>query len=284
MAGLPYIVKEIQVPRASGRPKKKGKRGIGGFGHGVKRALGTRATPEEREKAIEKCLRRIYPGRGREAFRDFLRGLLDQNALPLELLEDVPERLGKAGRTRFDQLYDACMFLAFPTYRGITNRKAFGPDAPGDMRLWRAIYPRELGVTHVVLRARSFQEAFALACDYACRLTLRDQKRIPVDLTVRVMFIGDYAVSRMVAIRHAVRGRTRSNRQTGPGRTFSRKDILGARLVAIGRKDGDAYSIFRYVEDRELKILFSKKGITRVSAVDIETFPSKEEPPPYDDP
>ncbi len=265
------------MKKTSGGTSKRGS----GYSYTASRPRGKPPEGKEREKAVEKCLRRIQPGRPREAFREFINALLDQNAIPLELLKEVPGKPGIVQKTRFDQLYDACMFLAFPNYRPIVRAKAFGPEPPADLKLWRALFPKDLGVTHVIVRACSFQEAFALACDYACRMTLREKRHIPTDLTVRVQFLGDKAASRMLDIRHAVRDRTRrvGNHE---GRAYSPKDILGARMVAIGLKNGK-YSIFKYVEERDLRHA-EKAGLRRTSAIDIETFLPKEDPPPYDCP
>jgi hypothetical protein len=240
-------------------------------------------TADGRKALIEECVQRVGRPTDREAFREILTALVENNAIPAGLLTTVPQRSTKAGKTRFDQIFDACMFLAFPEYRPIVRDKAFGPIAPPDMRLWRALFPKEYGLSHVVLRARSFQEAFALACDYACRLSLREKRRIPTDMSIRVQFMSDPSVARMLDIRHAVKDLTRraSNLR---GRRYSAKDIIGARLVAIGRKDGNNYSIFKYAEDKDLKRIAELRAEVRVSAVDIETFRPKETPSPYDVP
>ncbi len=236
----------------------------------------------EAQKVIEECVRRIGRPTDRDAFREILTGLVKNNVVPISLLTTVPQRSGKAGKTRFDQIYDACMFLAFPDYKPLTRDRAFGPEAPEDMRYWRALFPKEFGLSHVILRACSFQQAFAFACDYACRLSLREHRRIPDDLSVRIQFVSDSQAARMLDIRQAVRHRTRiaSNLR---GRQYSAKDIIGARLVAIGRKEGDGYSIFKYAEDKDLKRIAELRAEVRVSAVDVETFRPKETPLTYDD-
>lgn len=238
---------------------------------------------EGRKALIDECVRRIGRPTDQEAFREILTALVENNAVPASLLTTVPQRSTKAGKTRFDQIFDACMFLAFPEYRPIVVDKAFGPTASPDMKLWRALFPKEYGLSHVVLRARSFQEAFALACDYACRLSLREKHRIPTDMSIRVQFMADISVARMLAIRKAVKDRTRlaSNLR---GRRYSAKAVIGARLVAIGRKDGNNYSIFKYAEDKDLKRIAELRAEVRVSAVEVETFRPKETSPPYDVP
>ncbi len=238
---------------------------------------------EGRKALIDECVRRIGRPTDREAFREILTALVENNAIPAGILTTVPQRATKAFKTRFDQLYDACMFLAFPEYRPIVKDEAFGPTASPEMRLWRALFPKEYGLSHVILRASSFQEAFGLACDYACRLSLRERRRIPTDMSIRIQFMTDAHVARMLAIRSAVKDRTRiaSNLR---GRKYSAKTVIGARLVAIGRKEGNNYSIFKYAEDKDLKRIAELRAEVRVSAVEIETFRPKEASPPYDAP
>lgn len=238
--------------------------------------------PKSREKILDECVMRITAPKEREAFRQFLEALLAENAIPIEILASIPDKAPVVGKTRFDQLYDACMFLAFPEYRPIVKERAFGPLADPLMRLWRVLFPKSMGLSHVIIRATSYQEAFALACDYACRLSLRMFCRIPADLAIRVIFMSDKAASRMLDIRHAVRDATRKKSNL-KGRLYSHKDIVGARLVAIGRKDGKYYDIFKYAERMDLRRIMLKKAETRTSAVDIETFRPKEPRSPYDE-
>ncbi len=231
-------------------------------------------TSEERAALIEKCVRRVTRSRDRDLFRQVLTDLVANNAIPADLLKDLPLRAQEAGKTRFDQVYEACMFLAFPPYRASLMDKMFGPDPPEKLRLWRVILPREFELSHVVVRAQSFQEAFALACDYACRTTLWEKRRIPEDLTIRVHYMSDRSVSQLVGVRQAVRA---ASRKTGslPGRKYSPKDIMGARLVAIGRKSSGSYEIFKYAEARDIKRVLETPGLVRTSAVEVETFRPK---------
>ena len=288
-----YIGPVPEVSAMTGR--KTGKKPPKKYGESPKRAARRAAMREERrleKKALEaegrralidECVQRVGRPTDREAFREILTALVENNAIPANLLTTVPQRSTKAGKTRFDQIFDACMFLAFPEYRPIVRDKAFGPIASPDMRLWRALFPKEYGLSHVVLRARSFQEAFALACDYACRLSLREKHRIPTDMSIRVQFMADPHVARMLAIRNAVKDRTRKASNLR-GRRYSAKAVVGARLVAIGRKEGNNYSIFKYAEDKDLKRIAELRAEVRVSAVEIETFRPKETPSPYDVP
>jgi len=158
------------------------------------------------EDRIEACVRRMASPKERPYFRAMLADLLENNALPLDLLERIPEPPDEVGKTRFDQLYDAAMSLVFPGYREETLGRLLGPTAEDRERakIWRAMFPSKFGLSHVLLRAPTFQEAFALSCDYACRMSLRIYRRIPADLTVRVQFVSERAVRRMLDIRWSI--------------------------------------------------------------------------------
>ncbi len=224
-----------------------------------------------RRKLVEECVDRICRPEEREAFLEVLWALVENNVIPASLLTTVPQKASKAGSTRFDQIYDVCMFLAFPDYAGKVRERAFGPGAPESLKLWRVLLPKEYGLSHVVIRAQGFPEAFALACDYACRLSLREHRRIPGDLTVRVQFVPDQSAARMLDIRRAVKYRQRVLSGT-KGRQFSAKDVAGARLVAIGPREGNHFSVFKMAENLDLRALEERRGIRRLSAVDKETF------------
>lgn len=137
-------------------------------------------------------------------------------------------------------------------------------------KIWRVVVPERFGITHVLLRAPTFQEAFALACDYACRASLRLYQRIPADLTIRVMFMSEKALRRYLDIRWSNRMRQRKQFQM-EGREFTPRQIYGARLVALGRPDDPRYSIARYSESKDLKRLHKERGISRTSAVESES-------------
>lgn len=228
---------------------------------------------------MERCVHRIAGTKDREAFREMLSALVENNAIPIELLETIPDRADTTGRTRMDQIYEACMFLALPRYRDSLREKVFGPEAKEDMRLWRVMLPKEFGLSHVVVRAESFSEAFALGCDYACRSYLQMRRKVPEDLTIRVQYMSDARVSKMHQVRRAVRALGRK-KGTLPGRKYTYKEIAGARLVAIGRKDSGSYSIFKYSEKKDLQRILEERDVMRVSSVETETFRKKRPLPP----
>lgn len=225
-----------------------------------------------RDERLDECARRIASPKERPWFRELLRQIADGNAAPLELLEQIPVPPEQAGKTRFDQVYDACDMLAFPGYRPETLERLLGPGAAvaPETKIWRAMFPPRFGLAHVLLRAESFQQAFALACDYACRASLRSSGGIPPDLTVRVQFVGEKAVRRMLDLRWANRVKKRRQLQL-VGREHSPKELSGARLVALGDPGSPGYRVFRYAEKRDLLKVLKSSGRVRVSSVETET-------------
>lgn len=226
---------------------------------------------EEADEKIEACLKRVFTPKERDHVRPILRSLVYGNAVPMEILESIPQPAKEVGKTRFDQLYDACMYLAFPGYHERTMEKLLGPGfgVDSELKIWRAAFPDKFGISHVVLRAKSYQEAFALACDYACRMSLKISGKIPGDLTIRVMFVSEKAVRKMLNLRWANRVNRRRKFQR-IGRVYSPKEILGARIVALGRPDNPSTKVFRYAETRDLVKILKAKGLVRVSAVEAE--------------
>jgi len=230
--------------------------------------------PVEVEKRVERAVKRFAPKAWRDQsyFKGLLRSMVMTNAIPMDLLEEIPIDAGEAGKTRFDQLYDAAMFLAFPGYRDTTLKKLLGPGIHfgPETKIWRAAFPERFGISHVVLRAPSYQEAFSLACDYACRMSLRSFGNIPADLTIRVLFMTEKAVRRMLRLRWANRVIKRRELQL-IGRVYSPKEIMGAKFAALGDpRDRERYSIARYVEGKDLDKIMNMRETVRISAVDAE--------------
>lgn len=229
--------------------------------------------PKTKDRRLESYVRRISSLKEREYFRTMLGELIENNSLPLDLLEHIPEPPEKVGKTRFDQLYDASMSLVFPGYMRETLDRLLGPTAEErtNTKIWRGMFPAKFGLSHVLFRASSFQEAFALACDYACRMSLRIHKQIPVDLTVRVQFVSERAVRRMLDIRWANRKRQRKKFKL-VGRVYTPKEVYGARLAALGDPSDDQYSMAKYAEVRDLRTILKQKDLVRISSVEKETF------------
>jgi hypothetical protein len=224
---------------------------------------------------IETALDRLGSRKDREYFSEMLKDLIDNNSIPAELLDFIPLNSGLTGKTRFDQLYDASMYLAFPPYREDTLKRMLGEDPDPELKVWRVVLPEKFQVAHVIIRAASYQDAFALACDYACRVSLRLYRKIPVDLTIRVMFMGEKALRRHLGLRWANRIKKRKQLQL-EGREYSMRQVNGARLAAIGHHNNDPRrSIAKYADVRDLVRTREKAGLVRISAVESETVQRK---------
>ena len=227
----------------------------------------------ERNRLLDEAAKRISSPKERKYVRALLEDLVTNNTLPIELLRRLPAPPEDTSKTRFDQLYDAAMFLAFPGYRGETLEKLLGPNVKtkSKTKIWRAIFPAKFRLSHVLLRAPTFQQAFALGCDYACRMSLRLYRQIPSDLTVRIQFVSEKAVRRMLKLRWANRVKRRKQLQL-VGRVYTSKEITGARLVALGDPKTPEHTIFKYAEARDLRKILRMQEKVRVSSVETETF------------
>jgi hypothetical protein len=195
-----------------------------------------------------------------------------QGVVPLDLLKTVPLPAQEAGKTRFDQLYAAAMALVFPDYREETLRRFLGPEEPvGQDKVWRICFPEKFKIAHVFMRAGSFPQAFALGCDYACRISMRAFGRIPADLTIRVMFVSERALRRFLDMRWAAKTHIRMQLKL-VGREFTPRMIQGARLAALGHPDSPMHSIAKYAEMKDLDRVRRSHGLVRRSAVESEVF------------
>lgn len=225
------------------------------------------------DRAIEACVKRIGNPKDAQYFREMLTGLVRNQVIPVDLLEHVPLPARTAGKTRFDQIYDATMSIVFPGYRRETLEKLLGPvgDEEGT-RIWRAVFPEKFGVAHVLLRAETYQEAFALAADWACRCSLRLHHRVPHDLTVRVIFMGERALRRYLDMRWASKTLKRRELKL-VGRDFTYRQVNGARLAALGHhpKTDPRHSVAKYAEMKDLQRVRERAGLVRISAVEHES-------------
>jgi hypothetical protein len=131
--------------------------------------------------------------------------------------------------------------------------------------------PEKFGLSHVLIRATTFHEAFSLGCDYACRMSLRLYQRVPTDLTIRIQFVSEKAIRRMLDLRWANRVKKRKQLQL-EGREYTPKELMGARLAAVGTPKHPYFSIAKYAENKDLKTIRKRLGVTRPSAVESETF------------
>lgn len=239
----------------------------------MKGSKGSKETQEGTKERLERCIKRIATPRERELFREVLSALVEHNSIPLELLEVIPKPPYEVGKTRFDQLYDAALSLVFPSYDTETLKKFLGPNVKdlNNTKIWRAFFPSKLNISSVLFRASSFQEAFGLACDYANRVSLRLYKKIPTDMTIRVQFVSERSLNRMLSIRWANRKKAREKYKL-VGREFSSKELSGARLAALGNPKGKNYSIFKYADAKDLRMILRKMNKTRISKIEKESF------------
>jgi hypothetical protein len=228
------------------------------------------------EQLVDLAVRRFARGSDKEYFRELLTKVVNQNAIPLEVFDEVPSSPLVAGKTRFDQIFDAAMFLAFPSYRPETLAALMGPQSSlvPDTKVWRVMFPPQYGVSHVLIRAASMQEAFALGCDWACRQSLRVWGRVPSDLQLRIHFVSEKAIRRKLELRWANRVHKRRQLQL-VGRVHTSKEILGAKSAALGRPDDRMYPVARYCEARDLKRLLRERDVVRVSSVEQELHPGR---------
>jgi hypothetical protein len=223
--------------------------------------------------AVTKCLKRFRGEKEKQYLASLLRAMLLNTAIPIDLQDSVPASPAEIGKTRFDQLFDAAMNVAFPSYRPETLKRLLGPQASmtEQTKIWRVILPPRFKLAHVLIRADSFQEAFALACDYACRATLRVFGKVPADLTVRIMLVTEKAIRRRLDMRWANRVNKRRQLQL-VGRMYSPKEVQGARLAAIGYPSSPHFRLARYVEKKDLGRILKSKGLVRMSSVESEVF------------
>lgn len=227
----------------------------------------------EVEAAIEKCTEKFF-GSEKKYLSHLLRMMLMSNTIPIDLLEYVPVQSPDVGKTCFDQLYDAAMEIAFPDYSPETIQRLLGPNADkstSKTKIWRVVLPPKFKLAHVLIRADSYQEAFALACDYVCRVSVRVYGRIPADLTIRVMLMTEKAMRRRLDIRWANRSIKRRQLQL-VGRIYTPKEVQGARLVALGHPEDPNFKVVRYIEKIELSKIAKAKNLSRVSSVESEVF------------
>jgi len=237
-----------------------------------KKALRRPLDRAEVDKRITTCLKRLRCGKDAPYFRSLLEAMIYQGVIPEDLLKTLPVPAQNGGKTRFDQLYGAAMSLMFPEYREETLRRFLGPGVPIDEdKVWRICFPEKFRVAHVFMRAGSFQQAFALGCDYACRLSLRAFGVIPADLSIRVMFVSERALRRILDMRWAAKTHKRMQLKL-VGREFTPRMLDGARLAALGPPDAPMHSIARYAEIKDLEKVRKSKGLVRRSPVESEVF------------
>jgi hypothetical protein len=166
------------------------------------------------------------------------------------------------------------MHLTFPEYKESTLERLLGVPTKSPTKIWRVVIPDKYEVSSVLIRADSYPQAFARACDYACRMSLRIHQRIPNDLTIRVVFMSEKALRRYLDIRWANRVKKRKQFQL-EGREFTSKQINGARLVALGDPNDPYHQIIKYSELKDLQRIRESSNKVRVSEVESEAYKSR---------
>lgn len=225
---------------------------------------------QELRDAVERCIERVAGPKEATYLRVWLLELVRNHAIPISLLEYLPVSAREAGKTRFDQIYDAAMALVFPGYTKSTLERLLGPSPRKDVKIWRVILPEKFKVAHVLIRAESFQQAFALGCDYACRTSLRTHGKVPIDMTVRVIYMTERALRRYLDLRWANRT-SRRRKLKLEGRELTQRQLNGVRLFALGSSRSPHYSVARYCEHKDLDRIRLSKNLTRESAVESES-------------
>lgn len=225
---------------------------------------------EEVKEKVEKCIKRIAGPTEAAYLRIFLTEVVLNHAIPIKLLEYIPAPASEVGKTRFDQIYDAAIALIFPGYSDGTLEKLLGPKPKKGIKIWRVILPEKFKMTHVLVRAESFQHAFALGCDYACRMSLRLYGKIHIDMTIRVIYMTERSLRRYLELRWANKT-SRRRKFKLEGREITQKQINGVRLFAIGTKTNSLYSVARYCEKKDLDRIRKSKGLTRESSIELES-------------
>src|ERR1700690_1219904 len=101
---------------------------------------------KDQEKILIQAVKHSASPKDTQYWIEFLRELIVNNTIPIDLLKDIPLKAGRVGKTRFDQIYAASMFLAFPGYRERTLKQLLGPrsEVDSNTKIWSAIFPIKL--------------------------------------------------------------------------------------------------------------------------------------------
>jgi hypothetical protein len=206
-------------------------------------------------------------GHGKEIqyLRNLIYKIVINKTLPLEVINEIPMNPEYAGKTKFDQLYDAAMSVAFTTYSQTTLEK-LTKKKDNKEKIWRVVLPEKFKIPHVIIKANSYQEAFAFGCDYACRISLRIHGKIPNDLQLKIMFISERSLKRHLKIKNWTRLGKRKKRMSLLGREFTQTEIEKAKSSALGDPTDSKYRIAKYIEEKDLKAV-KLTGRTKITNV-----------------
>jgi hypothetical protein len=206
---------------------------------------------------VRKACDRISYIRDKKTLEIVLLRMIESGSLPVRSLECLPIPSSISGKSRLDQIYEMCIAWKFPPYREGTSMLI---SSDRSIRFWKIIFPKRMKSPSILVKAKTYQEAFGMACDYSCRFSLFMTGKIPTDLTVRVKSVSDEEALKMGLLRKMNRKKSSSGS----------RHMYGIRVCAIGPKSGSDYSLFKYMELQDLKSIRVKRGETRISSVDSE--------------
>lgn len=215
----------------------------------------------------------------RAYWQEFFFELLKNKVLPITFFKEFPESVTEIGKSLFDQVYDSCVKSMVPDYSEDVVESIIGLGnyvSDPSIKIFRAMYPENFGLNGVLIRARSFQEAFAFACDYGCRFHLREFRKFPTDLNIRVSYVNEKFMRRLMDVRHMNRNKKRRNFNLSSKATWTEKQRCGVRNAASCHPASEYYSIVRYAEDKS-NVELKKSGLVKSSCIEQESF-SKEAP------
>ena len=222
---------------------------------------------------IDAALDRFALQTDREYFKELLTKIIEQNAAPAEMFAVLPQKPQKTGITRFDQIYQAMQYISFPPYSKSIINGLLGTGEEFHMKVWRVSLPERFKVGNTLIRAETYQDAFALACDYACRIHLRLYKSIPRDLTLRVQYMSGVAIAKYLGVRQKIRNNKSRVYYSGASREFTPKQILGARTAALGHAHNDPNrSIAIYADRTDQHKARRYQGMIRIVNVELESL------------
>jgi len=222
---------------------------------------------------IDAALDRFAFPKDREYFKELLTKIVEQNAAPAEMFMEVPQKPAKTGLTRFDQIYAAMQYVSFPPYSKTIIRALLGTNEEFHTKVWRVSLPDRFKVGNTLIRAETYQDAFALACDYACRIHLRLYKTIPRDLTLRVQYMSGVAIAKYLGVRQKIRNNKSRIYYSGASREFTPKQVLGARTAALGHTHSDpSRSIPIYADRTDQHKARRYQGMIRIVNVELESL------------
>lgn len=205
-----------------------------------------------------------------------LERLVREGSLPVESLAEIPRLPADVQKTRFDQIYDAVMYLAHPPYSQDVRVAILGESDPDpDVRIWRVVLPVEFGIYSLLLRAHSHPQAFARACDYVARRYVREHGKPPQTMHIQVRYVTESELRRHYKVRRVNRRRQARRRESESEFSTTDRQFYGLRSAALGSPRDPDYRVIRYMEKRDQEKLSASKRdriVQRHSFVELETY------------